>query len=690
MALDGISFLAADVSSLGFGREAAPIDRRRSARWRSSPTRSTSSRRSSNGRSRSTRATSSRDSSPKSPDKLRRLPRYYAALRGDAPFPRGVVQRAVGVGRDRGRRRGAPVLLSRRDRQHAPGAARDDRHAATCARFGESLDVGADPVCVRCVCSLKTSWRSAPWACLSRALARHPARRSTASPPATTGRTRDNPILCAMRARVLGRSPRFAPAGARLLDLGCGPGRTRRISRAQGYRVTAIDWSPAMVERGAAAGARRRRRRIASTSSTSASTSSIGWRAGAPFDAAYSNFGPLNCVADLPARGAADRGPAAARRRAGGVGHRPRLSVGNRALSRARRLARAPRPLSPRARAGAARRRHGLDAVLHAAASSSAIFAAAGFTRVSLRALGLFAPPPYLQAFADRHPSLVDGLQRVEDRCGGWPALRGWGDHFLIVLAEGLSRVAAAIRLSRVPHRPRRRRGPSASRAPAAAACSSGAAASGAFSRPTRGARLEPFVRQYRARARARGTASVRAGLLPPAAVASRRAIRTPREWRVRRETYHHLLGHVLAAGPLPLHVLDLGAGSGWLSHRLTALGHRAVAVDALDDEVDGLGAARHYPTAFASVQADFDALPFAPGQFDLVVFNGSLHYAADTAATLERRAPRARARRHAGGDGLADVPRRRRRPAMVGAQAAALQDRRAAAPTSCSRASAF
>jgi SAM-dependent methyltransferase len=59
--------------------------------------------------------------------------------------------------------------------------------------------------------------------------------------------------------------------------------------------------------------------------------------------------------------------------------------------------------------------------------------------------------------------------------------------------------------------------------------------------------------------------------------------------------------------------------------------------VDAIDDEVDGLGATRHYQTRFAAVQADFDALPFAPGQFDLVVFNGSLHYAADAAATLER-----------------------------------------------------
>ena len=59
--------------------------------------------------------------------------------------------------------------------------------------------------------------------------------------------------------------------------------------------------------------------------------------------------------------------------------------------------------------------------------------------------------------------------------------------------------------------------------------------------------------------------------------------------------------------------------------------------MDAIDDEIDGLGATRHYATDSVAVQADFDALPFAPGQFDLVVFNGSLHYAADTAATLEQ-----------------------------------------------------
>ncbi len=207
------------------------------------------------------------------------------------------------------------------------------------------------------------------------------------------------------------------------------------------------------------------------------------------------------------------------------------------------------------------------------------------------------------------------------------------------------------------------------------------------FLTATRGARLEPFVRQYRARPGARGTAPV----ARPTTTAGCRPVAPgdphAGDWQVRRETYHHLLGHVLAAGALPVHVLDLGAGSGWLSHRLTALGHRAVAVDAIDDEVDGLGAARHYPTDFASVQADFDALPFAPGQFDLVVFNGSLHYAADIAATLERAHRVLAPGRGAGGDGLADVPRRRRRLGDGWRGSDALQESSAAAPTSFSRA---
>ena len=156
------------------------------------------------------------------------------------------------------------------------------------------------------------------------------------------------------------------------------------------------------------------------------------------------------------------------------------------------------------------------------------------------------------------------------------------------------------------------------------------------FLTPARGAALEPFLRQYRV---VRGSDGHRQAapeyyrMLPSVADDHPQAA----EWRVRRETYHHLLQHVLAEGPQPVRALDIGAGSGWLSHRLAELGHQTVAVDVLDDDADGLGAARHYPSRFAVVQADFNALPFLPHQFDLVVFNGSLHYAHDVGDALAR-----------------------------------------------------
>ena len=61
--------------------------------------------------------------------------------------------------------------------------------------------------------------------------------------------------------------------------------------------------------------------------------------------------------------------------------------------------------------------------------------------------------------------------------------------------------------------------------------------------------------------------------------------------WRVRRDTYRRLRSRVLARfADRSLTVLDLGSGSGWLSHRLAELGHRAVALDCLDDDVTDSG----------------------------------------------------------------------------------------------------
>jgi MoaA/NifB/PqqE/SkfB family radical SAM enzyme len=164
LALDGISFLPADMSSAGFGRAPIPegtprhdlaglaLDREEVLELEATIEHTISRY----------AADFASGFIAESPDKLRRLPRYYAAAGGDEPFPRvscnapwvSVVIEANGSVRpcffqgSIGNIRQAPIgtIVTENLR-----------------RFRASLDVGADPVCVRCVCSLKTSWRSAPW-----------------------------------------------------------------------------------------------------------------------------------------------------------------------------------------------------------------------------------------------------------------------------------------------------------------------------------------------------------------------------------------------------------------------------------------------------------------------------------------------------------------------------------------------
>jgi SAM-dependent methyltransferase len=159
------------------------------------------------------------------------------------------------------------------------------------------------------------------------------------------------------------------------------------------------------------------------------------------------------------------------------------------------------------------------------------------------------------------------------------------------------------------------------------------------FLSDTRLAQVEPLIAQYR-RVREQD------GYRQRAAAYYRELPRVARSdpqqavWRIRQQSFRHLCSRVLARlGRRPLRVLDLGAGNGWLSHRLTLLGNDCVALDWLDDFDDGLGAARHYPTTFTRLQADFDRLPLVGGQFDAVIFNASLHYAANPTATLRNAA---------------------------------------------------
>jgi SAM-dependent methyltransferase len=240
----------------------------------------------------------------------------------------------------------------------------------------------------------------------------------------------ENATLCAMRARVWAAVDAYVPPGSQVLDLGCGPGCDAERFAAQGHRVTAIDWSPAMVEEA-------RRRIRAGGLADRVDVQHLGIhdldRLMPPtlqFDAAYSNFGPLNCIAqpNAAAHMIADRILIASV-----IGrvcpweiavHVARGRFARAAVRFARGLA--PVPLDGRT----------VWTRYYMPGEFQRIFEIAGFTRITLRALGLFVPPPYMDAFASRHPSLVSTLQRIDDGIGAWPGVRAWGDHFLIVMRK--------------------------------------------------------------------------------------------------------------------------------------------------------------------------------------------------------------------------------------------------------------
>src|ERR1035438_5636847 len=103
------------------------------------------------------------------------------------------------------------------------------------------------------------------------------------------------------------------------------------------------------------------------------------------------------------------------------------------------------------------------------------------------------------------------------------------------------------------------------------------------------------------------------------------------KQWSIRARTWAHFEREVLAeiekTTPRPLDILDLGAGNGWMSHRLTLRGHRPVAADIFLDARDGLAAIHRFPVPLRGVAGEFDRLPFRDASFDAVVFNSSLHY---------------------------------------------------------------
>lgn len=114
-------------------------------------------------------------------------------------------------------------------------------------------------------------------------------------------------------------------------------------------------------------------------------------------------------------------------------------------------------------------------------------------------------------------------------------------------------------------------------------------------------------------------------------------------QWRIRARSFRYLERRLLPRlGELygsSLRILDIGAGNGWMSYRLALAGHRPVAVDLCANAFDGLEAAAPFATVleefFPRFQAEMDELPFEDAQFDVAIYNASLHYSTNYMGTI-------------------------------------------------------
>ena len=247
------------------------------------------------------------------------------------------------------------------------------------------------------------------------------------------GPSGNNALIQQLRAQTIAAVTHYALPGSRLLDLGCGTGLDAETLARRGYQVTATDWSPEMVRRtqaraqAANLGERLQARHLG--------IQEIGQLPASAFDAAYSDLGPLNCVPDLAeaAQGLANIIRPGGFLIASVIGRTCPwelvLYVARGDWARAR-LRFAPGPVAVLLNGRTVWTRY------YSPSEFAAVFRPAGFWRIEQRGLSLFVPPPYMDAFAARHPRLLALLAHLDSALGGWPLLRGWGDHFLVVMQK--------------------------------------------------------------------------------------------------------------------------------------------------------------------------------------------------------------------------------------------------------------
>lgn len=215
---------------------------------------------------------------------------------------------------------------------------------------------------------------------------------------------------------------RFRP-GARLLDLGCGTGEDAVFLASAGYSVVGIDSSPRMIE-----AARAKAERAGLASAALRFEVARAEDAAGRFDGAYSNFGALNCC-DLGAVGCA---------LAGALSPGSPVVISVMAEESLPRWVRGLWKGGSKTSRGAGVRRVAGVAVPIATPSPGDVRSALGpeFDWQRGFALGVLLPGPEFGNWPSRHPQLFGWLAIAERGIRGWPLLRNWGDHNVLLGAR--------------------------------------------------------------------------------------------------------------------------------------------------------------------------------------------------------------------------------------------------------------
>lgn len=242
-----------------------------------------------------------------------------------------------------------------------------------------------------------------------------------------------------MREAVWRRLDNLFNPGDRVFELNCGTGEDAVHLARRGVRVLATDVSPAMIDRArekvAAAGLADRVlfHRVdlaAGAEAFDGLTERVGLGSADKFDGAFSNFGGLNCVANVAA---VAQGLSDSIRQGGSVA----VCVMGTLVpwewlwySLRGRFREAFRRLRP-----GGQQWHGVSIRYHSIGAIRNAFAPA-FRLARLSGIGFLVPPPYAEDFARRKPRVLEALNRWERRLETAPPFPWLADHYLAELVR--------------------------------------------------------------------------------------------------------------------------------------------------------------------------------------------------------------------------------------------------------------